>query len=131
MKQIKSFDSMTLSGLEFAYTQSPAHMRGVVMGVTLAMSGFGFYVAAALASIVKHASHGTWYPDDLNHGSLEYYMFLLAGLMLVNTAVFVWLAVKYRYTDHEHQMSENHLEGCSQSGGNAGENCGSNSDDDN
>ena len=80
------------------------------MGVSLAMTGFGFYVAAALASIVKHASDGQWYPDDLNHGSLEYYMFLLAGLMLVNTAVFLWLAVKYRYADHEHQMSENHLE---------------------
>ena len=90
------------SGLEFAYSQSPADLRGVVMGLFLAMVGLGFYVASALAAIVKHATHGTWYPDDLNHGSLENYLFLLAGLMLVNTAVFLWLAVKYRYVDRNH-----------------------------
>ena len=73
------------------------------MGLCLAMIGLGYYVAGLLASIVKHASHSKWYPDDLNKGTLEYYMFLLAGLMLINAAVFLFLAVRYRYADHEHQ----------------------------
>ena len=66
------------------------------------MIGYGYYVASALASIVKHSpSDGQWYPHDFNKGSLEYYMFLLAGLMLVDAVVFPWLAVRYRYSDNE------------------------------
>ena len=90
-----------LSGLEFAYSQSPADLRGVVMGVYLAMIGLGYYVASALASIVKHASDGKWYPDNLNRGSLEYYLFLLAALMMLNAALFLWFAVRYRYAGHK------------------------------
>ena len=67
------------------------------MGVCLAMIGFGYYVASLLAYIVKNASHGKWYPEDLNDGKLAYYMFLLAGLMLVDAAVFLFVAVRYRY----------------------------------
>ena len=70
------------------------------MGVCLAMIGFGYYVASLLADIVKNASNGKWYPEDLNDGNVEYYMFLLAGLMLINAAVFLFVAVRYRYVDH-------------------------------
>ena len=73
------------------------------MGLYFAMIGLGFFFAGLLASIVKHASDSKWYPDDLNKGKLEYYMFLLAGLMLINAAVFLFLAVRYRYADHAHQ----------------------------
>ena len=113
------------SGLEFAYSQSPAELRGVVMGLCLAMIGFGYYLASALASIVKKASDGQWYPDNLNKGTLEDYMFLLAGLMLVNAAIFLLLALRYRYADNEYHIQEEDL---SQT---AGENdrVGSNSDD--
>jgi len=89
-------------GLEFAYSQSPVDLRGVVMGLCLAMIGLGYYVAGLLASIVKNASDSKWYPDDLNDGTLEDYMFLLAGLMLINAAVFLFLAVRYQYADHGH-----------------------------
>ena len=69
----------------------------MVMGVCLAMIGLGYFVASLLASIVKHVSRSEWYPDNLNRGTLEYYMFLLSGLMLVNLTVFLFLAVRYRY----------------------------------
>ena len=95
--------ALSFSGLEFAYSQSPADLRGVVMGLCLAMIGLGYYVAGLLASIVKNASDSKWYPDDLNDGTLEDYMFLLAGLMLINVAVFLFLAVRYRYAEHAHQ----------------------------
>ena len=94
-----------LSGLEFAYTQSPADLRGVVMGLCLAMIGLGYYVASALVFIVKHASNSDWYPENLNKGCLEYYMFLLAGLMLVNASVFLFLAVRYRYLNHDRETN--------------------------
>ena len=63
-------------------------------------------MAGLLASIVKKASDSKWYPaDHLSKGTLEYYMFLLAGLMLINTTVFAFLAVRYRYADHAHQRN--------------------------
>ena len=93
-------------GLEFAYSQSPPELRGVVMGLNLAMTGFGFFLASALASIVEKASDRQWYPKNLNNGKLECYMFLLAGLMLLNAAVFLLLAVRYRYADHENRAQE-------------------------
>ena len=76
------------------------------MGLNLAMIGLGYFLASALASIVKKASDGHWYPKNLNKGRLEYYMFLLAGLMLLNAAVFLLLAVRYRYADHENRAQE-------------------------
>ena len=75
------------------------------MGFSLAMVGFGLLVASALVSIVIHASDGEWYPENLNKGSLEYYMFLLAGLMLVNASVFLLLAVRYRYLNHDREVN--------------------------
>ena len=95
------------------------------MGLCLAMIGLGYYVASALAAIVKRGTDGKWYPDDLNHGSLENYLFLLAGLMMVNTAAFVWLATKYRYVDDEHQIPESSLTDHSRGSRNTEENSGS------
>ena len=76
------------------------------MGLNLAMIGLGYFLASALASIVKNVSDGHWYPKNLNNGTLEYFMFLLAGLMLLNAAVFLLLAVRYRYADHEYRAQE-------------------------
>ena len=76
------------------------------MGLNLAMAGFGFFLASALALIVEKASDREWYPKNLNKGKLEYYMFLLAGLILLNTAVFLLLAVSYRYADHGNRAQE-------------------------
>ena len=76
------------------------------MGLNLAMIGFGFFLASALASIVEKASDRQWYPKNLNNGKLECYMFLLASLMLLNAAMFLLLAVRYRYADHENRPQE-------------------------
>ena len=76
------------------------------MGLNLAMAGFGFFLASALAPVVENLSDSRWYPKDLNNGTLEYYMFLLAGLMLLNAAVFLLLAVRYRYADHGNRAQE-------------------------
>ena len=41
---------------DFAYTQAPASLEGVVMGLSLIAIGLGSYVASALVSIVNAAS---------------------------------------------------------------------------
>ncbi len=41
---------------DFAYTQAPASMEGMVMGIQLISIGLGSYVASALVSIVNAAT---------------------------------------------------------------------------
>ena len=89
----------SIPGLAFAYSQSPLYLRGVIMGLNLATIGIGFYVAGALAAIVRKATDGSWYPQDLNAGKLENYFFFLAGVIFLNFLVFVYLARKYKYVE--------------------------------
>lgn len=93
------FVFFSIPGLAFAYSQSPLYLRGVIMGLNLATIGIGFYVAGALAAIVRKATDGSWYPQDLNAGKLEYYFFFLAVVMFLNFLVFVYLARRYKYVE--------------------------------
>ena len=87
-----------LIGLELAYSQSPQHMKGLVMGAFLVTSGLGNYVATLLVVIVRSASNKKWYPsEDPNKGELENFFFLLAGLMMLNFVVFLLIASSYKY----------------------------------
>jgi len=43
------------------------------------------------------AAGAPWLPDEINAGRLEYYSFLLAGVLLLNLAVFVLIARRYHY----------------------------------
>ena len=68
------------------------------MGAFLVTSGLGNYVANLLVVIVKEASNGDWYPvDNPNKGHFEYFFFLLAGLMMLNFLVFLYVASSYKY----------------------------------
>ncbi|XP_078366305.1 solute carrier family 15 member 4-like isoform X2 [Oculina patagonica] len=88
----------SITGLEFAYSQAPKCLQGLVMGAFLVTSGLGNYVANLLVVIVRAASNNDWYPEnDPNQGHLEYFFFLLAGLMLVNFVVFLYVASSYKY----------------------------------
>ena len=81
-----------------AYSQSPQHMKGLVMGAFLVTSGLGNYVATLLVVIVRSAGKKEWYPsDDPNRGELENFFFLLAGLMMLNFVVFLFIASSYKY----------------------------------
>jgi dipeptide/tripeptide permease len=42
--------------LEFAYSQAPSFMQGLVMGLFLMTSGIGNYVSEAILEIVKEAT---------------------------------------------------------------------------
>ncbi|KAK9791573.1 hypothetical protein WJX73_008951 [Symbiochloris irregularis] len=45
-----------------------------------------------------------WLTQDLNYGRLDLFFCLLAGLMLLNLAVFVWVASRYRYKQIPHGL---------------------------
>jgi len=88
----------SITGLEFAYSQSPENLKGVVMGSFLVTSAFGNYLTSLLVVIVRSASNSKWYPsNDLNNGKLEYFFFLLAGITIVTFAIFTFVASRYTY----------------------------------
>nr|KAG5685477.1 hypothetical protein BaRGS_013088 [Batillaria attramentaria] len=46
----------SISGLEFAYTQAPVSMQGMMTGMFMATSGLGNYLASAILKIVESAT---------------------------------------------------------------------------
>ncbi|XP_052689476.1 solute carrier family 15 member 4-like isoform X2 [Crassostrea angulata] len=95
----------SVSGLEFAYSQAPSFMQGLVMGLFLMTSGIGNYVSEAILEIVKEATGAdppdAWFPEEINDGKTENLFFMLAALMAVNTLVFVVVAYFYKYKSPE------------------------------
>ena len=92
------------TGMEFAYSQSPKVLQGLTMGVFLATQSIGNFVASALVNIVesaseKYSSYGNWYADDINKGRLDFFFYVLAGLMGVNIVIFCIISTRYTYVN--------------------------------
>ncbi|KAL5017778.1 hypothetical protein ScPMuIL_003500 [Solemya velum] len=86
------------SGLEFAFSQAPESMQGLLTGLFHLTSGLGNYVSMAIIRIVSAATtEHPWYPDDINFGYAENLLFLIGGIMMVNFVIFVVLAKRYIY----------------------------------
>ncbi|KAL8604551.1 hypothetical protein ACOMHN_015835 [Nucella lapillus] len=114
----------SISGLEFAFTQSPLSMQGVMMGVFLATTGLGSYLASLILRIVAAATKDDpWFPDDINDGHAEYLFYLLSILMVLFFLAYLVAAKMYKYRTFEQQpasdpgdvgeeglVQENHLD---------------------
>ena len=78
------------------------------MGIFLVTSGLGSYLASALVNIVDQATNHSWYKSaDLNNGKLEWFFFLLGGLMFLNFLIFVPVAMQYKYVVPQKDNKEN------------------------
>ncbi|XP_076074028.1 solute carrier family 15 member 4-like [Mytilus galloprovincialis] len=95
----------SISGLEFAYSQAPVFMQGVCMGLFLATSGIGGYVAELILVIVDAVTGSkppdSWFPDEINDGKTEYLFFLLGILMIINFVIFAIVAYFYKYRNRD------------------------------
>ncbi|KAH3862535.1 solute carrier family 15 member 4-like isoform X2 [Dreissena polymorpha] len=90
----------SISGLEFAYTQAPEFMQGLIMGLFLMTSGIGSYVASLIVTIVQSwrtSESSDWFPEEANDGHMEYMLFLLAVLSLLSLVAFIFVAKWYKY----------------------------------
>ena len=103
--------------LEFFYDQSPDGMRS--LGTTFFTSGLGVgnFLNSLLVTFVDRTTRGrgtagkSWIGDNLNDSHLDYYYVFLLLLSVLNMAMFVWVAKRYKYKreflEVEHRESEN------------------------
>lgn len=87
--------------LEFFYQEAPDSMRSLCSALSLTTSALGNYLSSFLVMIVTDIStrggKPGWIPDNLNHGRLHYFFWLLAALSVVNLGVYIVLAKRYKY----------------------------------
>ncbi|XP_066382355.1 protein NRT1/ PTR FAMILY 5.1-like [Miscanthus floridulus] len=89
--------------LEFFYYQSPDGMRS--LGTTFFTSGLGVgnFLNSLLVTLVDRVTRGresagkSWIGDNLNDSHLDYYHVFLLLLSVLNMALFVWVAMRYKY----------------------------------
>ncbi|XP_019167905.1 PREDICTED: protein NRT1/ PTR FAMILY 8.2-like [Ipomoea nil] len=87
--------------LEFFYEQAPDAMRSLCSALSLTTVALGNYLSSLLVTIVtsitaKNGKAG-WIPDNLNHGHIDYFYYLLAILSVLNLGVYLWIAQWYTY----------------------------------
>jgi POT family proton-dependent oligopeptide transporter len=77
---------ISITGLQFAYTQAPRSMKSTIMSMWLLTVFFGNMITAYIAQI------------NVFEGG-NFFMFF-AGLMVIFSFVFVWIARNYKMQDH-------------------------------
>ncbi|KAF8087044.1 hypothetical protein N665_0601s0010 [Sinapis alba] len=87
--------------MEFYYKQFPENMKSFAGSIFYVGVGVSSYLASFLISTVhkttEHSPSGNWLAEDLNKGKLDYFYFMLTGLMFVNMGYFLLMAKFYRY----------------------------------
>eukprot|EP00111_Clytia_hemisphaerica_P021778 TCONS_00064039-protein len=87
----------SISGLEFAYSQSPRYLQGIVMSLFLTTSGLGAFLGALIVKLTS-VYKKEWLCENINKCSLEYYYYLLAGLSLLNLLIFMVVSKNFSYS---------------------------------
>ncbi|KAG5175873.1 POT family-domain-containing protein [Tribonema minus] len=71
----------SVSAMEFFYSEAPASMKSTSSALNLLTTALGSWVTIPLIALVNMGSEERqWVPEDLNHGHLELFFFLLAGV---------------------------------------------------
>nr|BAJ34570.1 unnamed protein product [Eutrema halophilum] len=87
--------------MEFYYKQFPENMKSFAGSIFYVGAGVSSYLSSFLISTVhrmtEHSPSGNWLAEDLNKGKLDYFYFMLTGLMVVNMVYFLLVAKWYRY----------------------------------
>ncbi|CAN8246944.1 unnamed protein product [Cochlearia groenlandica] len=88
--------------LDFFITQSPKGMKTMSTGLFLTTLSLGFFVSSFLVSIVKRvtttSSDGGWLADNINHGRLDFFYWLLTVLSGINFVIYIICALWFKPT---------------------------------
>ena len=83
---------------DFFYTESPKSMKSTLFSVLYAVDGIGMFMGS-LSIMVVNTGDSPWITNDLNDGHLEYYFFLIGGIMIVLLGIFLVFADGYTYKE--------------------------------
>ena len=90
---------VSATGLEFAYSQAPQAMKGVLMSFWLLSVTIGnLWVLVVNAGVKNNAVTG--FIGSTGFGVTAFQMFFFAGFAFVAALVFGWCARSYRVVDH-------------------------------
>nr|XP_054768120.1 solute carrier family 15 member 3-like [Lytechinus pictus] len=91
-----------ITGLEFAFTQSPCSMQTVVTGIFLFFEATGRIAATLLVPLINIITAADpWYPPEINHGHLNLYFLVLTGISLTNLIIFCLFEKGYEIVDEQ------------------------------
>ncbi|GLJ30070.1 hypothetical protein SUGI_0594630 [Cryptomeria japonica] len=97
--------------IEFFYLQFPKNMRSTAVALFWCSMGVGLLLSSVVITVVHNASggdsHNAWLAQNLNHGRLDYFYWLYAGLGLLNFCYFVVcvrLVRRLIRSDHSDQL---------------------------
>jgi len=78
----------SVASLEFAYSQSPKSMQGIIMGLHCFCTGVGSFMGTGLLEVVRPFWFASRDYGSLNQSHLDYYFFLLAAVQLLAVLAF-------------------------------------------
>ncbi|KAK1359779.1 Proton-dependent oligopeptide transporter [Heracleum sosnowskyi] len=95
-------EAFTVIGLvEFYYKQFPENMRSFGGSFLFCGSAISSYLSSFLITVVHRVTRNSagenWLAEDLNKGKLDYFYYLIAGLMALNLGYFLVVAKWYKY----------------------------------
>ena len=87
--------------IEFFNRQFPEHMRSIANSLFSCSFAGASYVSSLIVTIVhkttRTKSHPDWLTNDINHGKLDYFYYLIAGTGVLNLVYFLYVARRYHY----------------------------------
>ncbi|WLI91818.1 oligopeptide:H+ symporter [Massilia sp. R2A-15] len=90
---------VSATGLEFAYSQAPASMKGIIMAFwSLAVTVGSLWVLIVNSSVKNDAVLG--YIRDSGLGVIAFQMYFFAAFALTAAVIFGWYAKRYPLTDN-------------------------------
>ncbi|UPQ97781.1 proton-dependent oligopeptide transporter [Chloropicon primus] len=91
----------SIGQLELFYDQAPDSMRSCCSALALLTTAIGGYTAGALIPLInlvtKDTKDGRWIPSNLNHGHLDYFFFVVAGLNTLGFLYYLYVAHNFKY----------------------------------
>ncbi|CAH8392810.1 unnamed protein product [Eruca vesicaria subsp. sativa] len=95
--------------MEFYYKQFPENMRSFAGSIYYIGGGVSSYLGSFLIATVhkmtQNSSGGNWLAEDLNKARLDYFYFMIAGILGVNFAYFMVMSRWYRYKSDDEETN--------------------------
>ena len=83
-----------------SYDQVPDSMRSLGIAFYLSVIGAANFISSLLITAIDHVTGRfgkSWFGKDLNSSRLDYFYWLIAGMIAADLIVYVFLARRYSY----------------------------------